>query len=237
VDDYRLLQKRLGTRRHVIIQPSTYGTDNADILDALAAFGPQARGVVICDTSVTDDQLQALHKVGVRGLRFVSTLPGGVPIEMVEPLSARVEQLGWHVELVVTGDDLVARRDLFSRIRSTIVIDHIGQIPQPAGVSHPGYAQILKMLDGGRTWVKLSGPYTTSKIGAPSYADVGTVARGLVVHAPDRLVWGSDWPHPTRPVDNKPDDAVLLDLLADWAPDAAVRQKILVTNPTVLYQF
>ena len=237
VADYRLLQRRLGLQRHVVVQPSTYGTDNQGLLQALAAFGPEARGIAVCDTSVTDAQLETMNKAGVRGLRFITSIPGGVPIEMLEPLSARVNELGWHVQLVMTGNEIAARQDLLARLRSPVVFDHMGHIPQPAGIDHPGFAVLLHMLESGRTWVKLSGAYIDSKAGPPGYADVAPLAQSLVQHAPERLVWGSDWPHPTMPATNKPDDAVLFDLLSVWAPDAAVRGRILVSNPVKLYGF
>lgn len=237
VADYRLLQQRLGLTRHVVVQPSTYGTDNTGVLEALAAFGPNARGIAVCDTSVTDAQLAAMDKAGVRGLRFITSIPGGVPIEMLEPLSSRVNELGWHVQLVMGGDEIAQRQTLLARLRSPVVFDHMGHIPQPAGTSHPGFGVILTMLDKGRAWVKLSGAYIDSRTGPPGYADVGPLARALVRHAPERLVWGSDWPHPTIPVNDKPDDAMLFDLLAAWAPEVAIRDQILVTNPERLYGF
>ena len=178
-----------------------------------------------------------MNKAGVRGLRFITSIPGGVPIDMLEPLSARVNELGWHVQLVMAGDEIAARHDLLARLRSPVVFDHMGHIPQPAGIDHPGFAVLLRMLDGGRTWVKLSGAYIDSKDGPPGYADIVPLAQSLVRHAPERLVWGSDWPHPTMPADNKPDDAALFDLLGVWSPDAAVRDRILVANPASLYGF
>jgi predicted TIM-barrel fold metal-dependent hydrolase len=135
------------------------------------------------------------------------------------------------------GDAIVENADLFQRLPSPIVFDHMGRIPQPAGVDHPAFALALKMLDHGRTWVKLSGAYMDTKVGPPSYADVSKVAQAYVKAAPDRLVWASDWPHPTEKADSKPDDAILFDLLADWAPDEAVRNRILVDNPVALYGF
>ncbi len=237
VADYRQLQQRLRLHRHVVVQPSTYGTNNQGIMDALAAFGDEARGIAVCDTSVTDAELDRMDKAGVRGLRFITSIPGGVPIDMLEPLSARVAELGWHVQLVMAGDEIAARREMLARLRSPVVFDHMGHIPQPQGVDHPGFAVIRAMLERGRTWVKLSGAYIDSKVGPPGYADIAPLAQALVAHAPERLVWGSDWPHPTKPVNDKPDDAALFDLLSVWAPDERVRHAILVGNPATLYGF
>jgi D-galactarolactone isomerase len=237
VDDYRRLQKRLGTTRNVVVNPSTYGTDNACTLDAMAKIGPSARGVAVVDTSVTDAELKRLHHLGVRGIRFNLVQSGATTIDMLEPLSKRVNDLGWHVQIHLLADGIVEHADLFQRLPSPIVFDHMGHIPQPAGIDHPAFALMLKMLDQGRTWVKLSGAYMETKVGPPGYADVRKVAQGYVKAAPERLVWASDWPHPTEKPDSKPDDAVLFDLLPDWAPDEATRNRILVDNPAALYGF
>jgi D-galactarolactone isomerase len=236
-DAHRLLQKRLGTTRTIVVNPSTYGTDNSCTLDAIAQFGAGARGVAVVDTSVTDAELKRLNDLGVRGIRFNLVQSGATTIDMVEPLSKRVNDLGWHVQIHMLGDAIVENDDLFQRLPSPIVFDHMGHIPQPAGVDHPAFALVLKMLDRGRTWVKLSGAYMETKVGPPSFADVSKVAQAYVKAAPERLVWASDWPHPTEKADSKPDDAVLFDLLADWAPDEAIRNRILVDNPVALYGF
>jgi D-galactarolactone isomerase len=237
VDDYRRLQKRLGTTRNVVVNPSTYGTDNSCTLDAMAKIGATARGVAVVDTSVTDSELKRLHDLGVRGIRFNLVQSGATTIDMLEPLSKRVNDLGWHVQLHMLADPIVENAGLLQRLPSPIVFDHLARIPQPAGIDHPAFALVLKMLDHGRTWVKLSGAYMETKVGAPSFADVSKVAQGYVKAAPERLVWASDWPHPTEKPDAKPDDAILFDLLPDWAPDEETRNRILVENPVALYGF
>jgi predicted TIM-barrel fold metal-dependent hydrolase len=156
-------------------------------------------------------------------------------LNMIEPLSRRVADLGWHVQIHMRADQIAAAADLWERLPSTIVFDHMGRLPQPVGLAHPAFAIIRRLIDDGRTWVKLSGAYLDTKIGSPTYADATAVARAFAAAAPERMVWGSDWPHPTEK--DKPDDAVLLDLLADWVPDAATRHRVLVTNPQTLYDF
>jgi D-galactarolactone isomerase len=237
VDDYRLLQKRIGTTRNVVVTPSTYGTDNACTLDAMAKLGASARGVAVVDTSVTDAELKRLNDLGVRGIRFNLVQSGATTIDMLEPLSKRVDDLGWHVQIHMLGDAIVENADLLQRLPTPIVFDHMGRIPEPAGVDHPSFALVLKLLAQGRAWVKLSGAYMQTKTGSPAFADVSKVARAYVKAAPERLVWASDWPHPTEKPDAKPDDAILFDLMADWAPDEAVRNRILVENPVALYGF
>ena len=135
------------------------------------------------------------------------------------------------------GDQIADAADLWPRLPSPIVFDHLGRLPHPAGIEHPAFGIIRRLIDKGSTWLKLSGAYLDTKVGAPSYADATKVAHAYVKAAPERLVWGSDWPHPTESSAHKPDDAVLLDLLGAWAEDEAVRRRILVDNPQTLYGF
>jgi D-galactarolactone isomerase len=237
VDDYRLLQKRIGATRNVVVTPSTYGTDNSCTVDAIARLGVTARGVAVVDTSVADAELKRMDSLGIRGIRLNLVITGATTLDMLEPLSKRVNDLGWHVQIQMLGDQIVENASLLRRLPSQIVFDHMGRIPEPAGVDHPAFALMLKFIDTGRTWVKLSSAYQDSKSGPPAYGDVSKVAKAYVSAAPERMVWGSDWPHPTEQADAKPDDAVLFDLLADWAPQEAVRNRILVDNPAALYGF
>jgi len=237
VDAYRLLQKRLGSTRNVVVTPSTYGTDNSCTLDAMAKLGATARGVAVVDTNVTDAELKRLNDLGIRGIRFNLVQSGATTVDMIEPLSKRVNELGWHVQIHMLGGQIVEIADLLQRLPSPIVFDHMARIPEPAGVDHPAFALVLKLIEKGRTWVKLSGAYMDGKTGPPTYADVSKVAAAYVKAAPERMVWGSDWPHPTEKADAKPDDAILFDLLPNWAPDEATRNRILVDNPAKLYGF
>jgi D-galactarolactone isomerase len=237
VADYRLLQKRLGTTRNVVVTPSTYGTDNRVTLDAIAKFGATARGVAVVNTSVSDAELKRLADLGMRGIRFNLVQAGATTVEMLEPLAARVNTLGWHVQIHMLADQIVKIEDLLNRLAAPIVFDHLGRIPQPAGTDHAGFSVIRRLIDKGRAWVKLSGAYQDTKVGPPGYADTSKVAQAYVQAAPERLVWGSDWPHPTEKEDHKPDDAVLFDLLAVWAPNELTRRRILVDNPATLYGF
>jgi D-galactarolactone isomerase len=236
VEDYRAFQQRIGTSRNVVVTPSTYGTDNRVSLDAVAAFGPTARAVVVVDDTVTDAELKRMHDLGARGIRFNLAQAGATTPEMIEPLSKRVNALGWHIQINATATKIVEIMPILERVPSPIVFDHLAHIPEPEGVNHPLFAQIRALLDKGRTWVKLSGAYADTKVGPPTYADSTAVAQAYVKAAPERLVWGSDWPHPGER-ENKPDDAILFDLLLDWAPNEAVRHHILVENPAVLYDY
>jgi D-galactarolactone isomerase len=236
VADYRLLRQRIGTSRVVIVTPAVYATDNRVTLDAIAQLG-DARGVAVVHPDVNDAELKALDHGGVRGIRFTQFDPATAvtTIDMIEPLARRVHDLGWHVQIHLRGDQIAAAADLWPRLPSPIVFDHMGRLPQPAGIDQPAFGIIRRLIDQGRAWVKVSGAYLDTKIGRPSYADATTVAQAFVRAAPERVVWGSDWPHPTET--DKPDDAVLLDLLAAWAPEEATRRRILVSNPETLYGF
>jgi predicted TIM-barrel fold metal-dependent hydrolase len=237
VADYRLLQKRNGTTRVVVVQPRNHSTHNQVTLDAVARLGPDARGIAVLHPTITDAGLKQLDAGGIRGIRFSLGDPATavVSIDMVEPLAQRIAALGWHVQLHWPGDMINDNADLLRRLPCQIVIDHMGRLPLPAGLDHPAYQVILGLIDKGRTCVKLAGAYLNTRVGPPGYADAAKIAQAYVKAAPERLVWGSDWPHPSEK--NKPDDALLFDLLAEWAPDEATRTRILVANPEVLYGF
>jgi predicted TIM-barrel fold metal-dependent hydrolase len=239
VADYKLLQKRIGTSRNVIVQPSTYGVFNDGLVEALRDCGPTARGVAVVNTSVTDDELKRLHAAGVRGVRFNLANRGATTMEMLEPVAKRVAPLGWHIQFNMSADTTLAAKDVLYRLPCPMVFDHLAHLPEPAGIDHPAFAVVVDLLQQGKGWLKLSGAYADTKVGPPTYADSTVVAKAYVKAAPDRLVWGSDWPHPSEQGNPAPlpDDALLFDLLAQWAPDEAVRNRILVDNPARLYGF
>jgi predicted TIM-barrel fold metal-dependent hydrolase len=238
ITNYRLLQKRIGTSRVIVVTPAAYETDNAVTLDAVAQLAPQARGVAVIHPTITDAQLKALHDGGIRGIRFTQNDPATATttIDMIEPLSKRVNELGWHVQIHMSPDQIAAAVDLWPRLPSRIVFDHMGRL-QGTGVEHPAFAVIRRLLDRGRTWVKVSGAYIETKVGPPSYVDSSKVAQAFIKAAPERVLWGTDWPHPSLDAAHKPDDAGLIDLFAEWAPDEATRRRILVENPEALYGF
>jgi D-galactarolactone isomerase len=236
VDDYRAMQKRIGTTRDVIVQPSTYGTMNEPTLDALAAIGPTARAVVVVDTSVTDAELKRMHGLGARGVRFNLAQAGATTPEMLEPLAKRINDLGWHIQINATAAKIMEIMPILETLPCPIVFDHLAHIPEPAGINDPLFGKVRALIDKGKTWVKLSGAYADTKIGPPAYADSTAVAQAYVKAAPERLVWGSDWPHPSER-ETKPDDAILIDLMLAWAPDEAVRNRIFVDNAATLYDF
>ena len=237
---YRLLQQRLGTTRTVIVTPAAYVTDNRVTLDAIAQLGrEQTRGVAVVHPSVTDAELKALADGGIRGIRFTVFDPrsAAVSVDMIAPLAKRVADLGWHIQIHMRADQILENAALLEGLPAPVVFDHMGRLPQPDPLGHPAFALIRRMIDKGRTWVKLSGAYMDTNAGAPTFADKTAVAQAYIAAAPERVVWGSDWPHPTETVEHKPNDAMLFDLLSAWAPGEAQRARILVSNPEALYGF
>lgn len=236
IEGYMALRARLGLTRAVVVQPSAYGTDNRCTLMAVERLGADGRAVVVVDADVTDAELARLTAAGARGLRFFM-LPGGVlGWEKLAPLAARIAPFGWHIQLQMDGRFLHEREAAILALPCPVVIDHNGKFLEPVGTEHPGFAALCRMLESGRVWVKTSGVYETSRSGPPGYDDVAALARALIGRFPERCVWATNWPHPSKPGD-PPDDAALVDLLADWCGTAERLERILVRNPATLYGF
>jgi predicted TIM-barrel fold metal-dependent hydrolase len=239
VPEYRMLQHRIGTSRNIVVTPAPYpagATDNNVTLDAIAQFGRNARGVAIVYPAISDGELKALDAGGVRGIRFsLAASTAAAPTADMIALAKRIDALGWHVQINMTADQIAAAEDLWNRLPTPLVFDHMGHMPQPAGIAHPAYRIVRGLIDKGRTWVKLSITYDSSKVGPPTYADVNQVGRAYVQAAPERVVWGSNWPHPNETT--KPDDAALIDQVSEWAPTEALRHRLFVENPATLYGF
>ena len=232
---YQAVQRELGLQRVIVVQPVGYGHDNTCTLEAMAAFGPDARGIAIVGPEVEDDELERLHALGIRGVRFMM-LPGGpLPWSALEPMAARIAPLGWNINLQLDGRTLPEHEAMLRRLPCPLVIDHNGKFLEPVPVDHAGVHALLGLLDTGRVWVKLSAPYETSKVGAPTYADVGALAQAYVRANPERCLWASNWPHPNQTT--VPESAAMLDLLLAWAPTEVDRQRILVDNPAALYGY
>ncbi|MCJ2025949.1 amidohydrolase family protein [Methylobacterium sp. J-067] len=235
---YRQVQARLGTSRVVVVTPSTYGTDNRATLDGVAQFGRSARAVVVVDLDITEAELRAMAAQGAVGIRVNFGTPqswGTTTAERLETMARKVAPLGWHVQIYATGDQIVELDPVLSRLPTPLVIDHLARLPPAQGINHPAYFIVRRLLDSGRAWMKLSGAYLNTTSGPPAYADATAVAKSFAAAAPERMVWGSDWPH--RGEKHLPDDARLLDLLAEWVPDERARARVLVDNPAALYGF
>jgi D-galactarolactone isomerase len=238
VEQYREMQKRLGLERVIVVQPNAYADDNTVTLDAIRKLGlASARGVAVVKRGVTDAELERLTKGGMCALRVMTLHGGTLGFDVMDELMARVHPLGWHANIQLDGRELPAHEAQIKRLPGRFVIDHTGKFLEPVGTDHAAFRSLLNLVDTGRCWVKLSAPYETSKTGAPKYEDVSRLARALVKHAPQRMLWASNWPHPSARKPQPPEDADLLDLLLDWAPDDSARRKMLSDNPAELYGF
>lgn len=238
--DYAALRARLGLQRAVIVQPRAHGTDNRATLQAIRLLGAaETRGIAVVRPDVGDAELRALHEGGIRGIRFSlhSDRDAAVRLDMLEPLAQRIADLGWHVQLHWLADQIVAHGELLQRLPCTMVFDHMARLPVHQGGAHPAFGVVRALVQQGRAWVKLSGPYLNSEAGlASGYADSDAIARTWVSEAPERLVWGSDWPHVTE-TSHPPDTALMLALLERWIPDAGRRARVLAANAAELYGF
>lgn len=238
VEAYETMLNRLGFERCVIVHPSLYSTDNRCTLDAIAHFGlSRARGVAVTKKDVTKAELQALHDAGIRGQRFY-LIVDDFTLDDAPDMAERIAPFGWHLQVQDDGNWIPSALPLLEKLPVDVVIDHIGRTPPENGVDDPGFQALLRFMESGRCWVKISAPYLASLDGPPDYADVGDKVRALVSVRPDRLVWAANWPHPHHHgPDDKPEEADCLDVLLDWVPDEKVRNAILADNPAVLYDF
>jgi predicted TIM-barrel fold metal-dependent hydrolase len=234
--EYVALHATLGVSRSVIVQPSVYGTDHRATLDAMQGYpSGRIRGVAVVGTDTPADRLRELHAAGIRGTRINVLFKGGAAVADARRIAEHVAPLGWHVQFLV---DVSQAPDSLGEMASfpvDVVVDHMGHMPVTLGTAHPAFQALLRLLGTGRCWVKLSGPYRISAREFP-YPDVDPFVEALVRCNPERLVWGTDWPHPAI-VTGVPDDGALVDLLARWLPTASLRRQVLVDNPARLYDF
>lgn len=237
IEMYRSVAQQLGIPRAVFVQAKPFGLDNTCLLDAIQRFGSQnAVGIAVVDAQISDKELQQLHEGGVRGLRFSVWNPSNavVSFEDCKPLSERIKDFGWNIQLHMSASQLVARADAIRALNGKVVIDHMGRLNPAMGTEDPAFRILCEMIDAGNTWVKLSGPYLNTLTGEP-WEDATRVARAIAKYAPERVVWGTDYPHVTEKI--KPDEFVLTDMLADWFDSDHARELALVRNPEELYGF
>jgi 2-pyrone-4,6-dicarboxylate lactonase len=237
LEDFQRLQAHLGLSRAVFVQASCHGTDNAAMVDAITRGKGRYAGVAMIDESFTDAQIGALHDIGVRGTRFnfVAHLGGAPEMDEFWRIVYRVKKFGWHIVLHLDAKDLGNYADLFDQMPVPYVIDHMARVDASAGLEQEPFQQLLGLMSDERAWVKISGAERLTADGPPPYDDVAPYAQALIAAAPDRVLWGTDWPHPN--VRHMPDDGDLVDLLATFATDEALRHRILVANPERLYDF
>lgn len=242
LEDYLALARRLGIERFVFVQPSAYGRDNACMLDAVRAVGAKCRGIVDVDENVPDAELQRLHAAGVRGVR-INVSPVKPPeagfaaklLPRIERLHARCAEIGWQLDFLTPGWLTQELMPTLKKLKVDFTLAHMGMFLAREGVKQPGFQQLLDLLrhGAGRCWVKLTGVYRMSV--APGFADAAPMAQALIEAAPDRVIWGSDYPHLSFA--DKVGSVELFNLLGTWAPDEAIRRRIFVENPQRLFGF
>jgi D-galactarolactone isomerase len=229
------MMQRVGLERVVAVQSILYGFDNRCMLDGMALLGTCARGVVTIAPDTPETELRRLHDHGVRGARAYMLPGGSLTWDHLPVIAHRIAPLGWHLQVQLDGREFTERAPQLATLPCPVVIDHNGKFLEPVPVEHPAFVALLRLLDIGRFWIKVSAPYETSRIGPPGYDDVALLAHQLIRHAPQRMLWASNWPHPGR--SDKPDERMLLQLLYHWSPSAAMAASILADNPAALYGF
>jgi len=245
------LHKTLHMKRVVIVTPSIYGTDNSATLWGMKARGADARGIAVIDDKTPESELDAMARAGIRGIRLNLATGGGndpsAGRQRLERAAERMKARGWHVQMYTNLAVISAIKDAVMASPVPVVFDHFGGAQAALGLEQPGFSDLLQLVKSGKAYVKISGGYRASKL-APDYSDAAPLARALIAANPERIVWGTDWPHPNSApmpgygaMDVRPffdiDDGRLLNQLPVWAPDAAVRKLILVDNPARLYGF
>ena len=237
VEDYRRVQKRLSLERVVVTQPNAYQRDNRALLEALDSFGTQmARGIAAVTPDTSQPELEDWHARGVRGARIMNLPGGAVTIDKMLDVERQIRSLGWHLMVQFNGRNLDDYITDLHKIETDYIIDHIGKFIGPVPADDPRVDSILRLLDRGNAWFKICAAYETSLTGGSHYEDVGAIARRVIAHAPERILWGSNWPHVGVSRSQYPDDAEQLDVLLEWASPRML-QKILVDNPVALYGF
>lgn len=230
------LRDHLGFDKNVIVQASCHGRDNAALIDALVNSNDRAKGIAVVGEDVTSRELKAMDEAGVRGVRFnfVKRLVDFTPRDVLESIATRIADLGWHIVVYFEMPDLPELESFFTGLPTLVVVDHMGRPDLRKGLEHPDFQRYMRLLDSHRNiWCKVSGPERLTVAGAP-YDDVVPFARTLVERFPDRVLWGTDWPHPNMPVE-APDDGVLVDVIPKIARTPQLQRALLVDNPMRLY--
>jgi predicted TIM-barrel fold metal-dependent hydrolase len=235
LDHYLAMLDTVGFARGVMVQTGLYGNDNRFIVDAIKAHPNRLRGIALIGESITDRELEDLARAGVRGFRVNRTAKTGLAFDVARKLAERVKGYGMHVQFLLDIEDLPDIDTFLGSLATEVVIDHMGRPDPKKGLQAPGFQALIRLLKSGRGWAKMSAPYRTSRQ-EPLYDDITPFAHALVAAAPDRLVWGSDWPHVLLET-TMPNDGDLVDQIAVWVPDEAMRKRILVDNAEALYGF
>lgn len=244
-EKYRQMRDRLGLDRVVVVQPTAYGFDNACIREAVRELAQSpdyadpdfARGIAIVDAKIADWEMEQLTEAGFVGARF-DMMPERETHawEDLDRIAGRVADHDWIVDLQMDGHDLIEIEQRVREWPGWVVLDHLGRFGKPIDLNSRSFRALTRLIDRDKVWVKLSAPYHGSRTGAPDYDDVTEIARALVKWAPERMVWGSNWPHPEM-IEEPPEDGELLDQLHPWCDSDSDRERILVSNPELLFKF
>jgi len=235
LDAYLALHKQLGIERAVIVQPSVYGADNSVTLDAIKGYGDNCRGIAVIDPDCPTGELARLNAGGIRGVRINTLFGGGIDLAALDALARRAADMDWHMQLLIDGPTLAALEPKLAALPVQIVIDHMGHIIASDGLEQPGFVALRRLVSSGQAWAKLSGNYRISDQ-RPNFEDAIPFARALIRDGAERMVWGTDWPHPAL-YDWMPDDGHLMDALDSYVDSATQKHAILVGNPATLYGF
>lgn len=236
--DYRQVMRWLGLERVVITQGNSHQKDNSNLIACIAATGDCARGVAVIDSQTTMDEMAHLHAGGVRGARIMDLPGGAVGLSELSAVDAKADEFDWSLAVQFDGSNLIEHLTLLKSLKSRYIIDHHGKFFGEGKPDTADIAALKSLIDRGNCWFKFAGCYESSKLGAPDYADIATTAREIAAYAPERIIWGSNWPHNLIKVtEDYPDDAVLLDLVLSWAGSPQNLEKIMVLSPAELFDF
>lgn len=239
IEEYQNLLNKMGLSRSVIVNPSAYGLDNSCTIAALKKMGKNARAVVTIDEKITTEEIKEMNDLGVCGVRFNFVKSGEVDHDTIKKIADKISSFNWHICFWISPDLIVELEDLFYQLPCDIVFDHRGHLPADQGVRHKAFQVICRLIENKKAWVKISGAYHDSSVGWPSYSDTVAVGKAYIQHDSSRVLWGTDWPHPSvyssgGPI---PDTVTLLDLLTEHTDSKEIIEQILVKNPEVLYKF
>lgn len=234
--DYRRVMSWLGVERVVVTQGNAHGFDNSNLLACLAAMGGIARGVAVITGETSDAEMLRLTEAGIVGARIMDLPGGAVGLAEIEAVDARAAEFGWCLAVQFDGSNLLECEQRLARLKSRWIFDHHGKFFKGVTPDDPEIAAVKRLLDSGRCWFKFAACYESSRTGAPLYEDIAAVARVVAAHAPERILWGTNWPHNNmKTTEDYPDDAALLDRVMSWFPDDRGRELALVRNPEELF--
>jgi len=235
LQDYQQVMTWLGIEKVVITQPNAYQTDNQVLLNAVQSMGEKARGIVVVTPDTSEAELEKWHQMGARGARIMQLTQGAVRLKDLLSVNDKIATFGWSCIVQFNGREILEHASILNKIKSNFSLDHHGKFLPPVKTNSAEFKQVLKLLDKGNCYYKIAACYEGSATGGPDYEDVADMTKAAIKHAPERIIWGSNWPHVSGTPEQAPNDARLLDLIQSWIPDERTRQAIFVDNPERLY--